>query len=246
MHGHATTGDGGLAALAADHGLDEVQRAALDRYVDLLLGWRRGNVTGLRDRAEIVETLLGDSLALLDVAELRERESREWLDLGAGAGIPGIPLAVAMPAASITLLDSVSGKCAFLEEAAGVTDLASRARVVCSRSEDFAAVGRPGREAYSVVFSRAVASLPVLVELAAPLLAAGGVLLASKTLRAVAEEGAAGAEAARLCGLAPGPPVPLPRSPLGGAVAAVYHKTGPTPERLPRRAGVAARRPLRA
>ncbi len=107
-------------------------------------------------------------------------------------------------------------------------------------------MGRPDREAYAVVLARAVASLPVLVELAAPLLAAGGVLIASKTLRAVAEEGAAGAEAARLCGLAPESSVTLPHSPLRGAVAVVYRKTGPTSERLPRRAGIAAKRPLGA
>ena len=85
--------------------------------MSLLAGWRRGNVTGLRTREEILEKLVGDSLALLDVPDLLERAGAGWLDLGAGAGVPGIPLAVALPAAQLILLDAAIKKCAFLEEA---------------------------------------------------------------------------------------------------------------------------------
>ena len=85
--------------LAAAFCLEEAQAAALSRYADLMLAWRRGNVTALRTREEIVSTLFGDSLALLDVPQLQERESAGWLDLGAGAGVPAIPLAVALLAA---------------------------------------------------------------------------------------------------------------------------------------------------
>ncbi len=244
MHGDSTSDDADLAELAEVYGLSEAQTAALARYVDLVLGWRLGNVTGLKDRSAIVGTLLGDSLALLDVPQLREQEGAGWLDLGAGAGIPGIPLAVALPAADLTLLDSAAKKCAFLKEAVAVTGLGARARVVCARSERYAAVGAAGREAHAVVLARAVAPLPVLLELAAPLLADGGVVLASKTRRALDEEGSAAAAAARLCGLVTVPPVPLPRSPLADAVCAVYRKVAPTPERLPRRDGMAAKRPL--
>ena len=76
------TADGGAAAyasideLAAAFGLEEAQAAALSRYADLMLAWRRGNVTALRTREEIVSTLFGDALALLDVPQLRERERR--------------------------------------------------------------------------------------------------------------------------------------------------------------------------
>src|SRR5665647_1060575 len=131
-------------------------------------------------RAQIVETLLGDALALLDVPQLLERGAAGWLDLGAGAGIPGIPLAVALPAAELTLLDSAAKKCAFLQAAVGAAGLSTRAHVVNARSEHYAALGQPSREAFAVVLARAVAPLPVLVELAAPLLAMGGVLLASR------------------------------------------------------------------
>jgi 16S rRNA (guanine527-N7)-methyltransferase len=247
MHdGHGSDAAAALRRLAALHGLDGAQEAALDRYVRLLLGWRRGNVTGLSDPVAAVDTLLGDSLALLAVPQLRERESAGWLDLGAGAGIPGIPLAVALPTAELTLLDSAARKCAFLEEALSASGLTARGRVLCARSERHSLAGAPGREAYAVVLARAVAELPVLVELAAPLLAVGGVLLASKTGRALALEAPRSVEAARACGLDAEPPVDLPDSPLDDAVCAVFRKVGPTPAGLPRREGMAAKRPLGA
>ena len=235
-----------LQRLATRHGLDAVQTAVLSRFVDLLLGWRRGNVTGLNDPVGVVDTLIGDSLALLAVPQLREREGAGWLDLGSGAGIPGIPLAVALPTVELTVLDSVAKKCAFLEEAVAACGLATRARVVCARSERFASVGAPGRDAFGVVLARAVAGLPVLVELAAPLLAEDGVLLASKTRRALLDEGPDADVAAARCGLAAEPPAPLPGSPLDDAVCVVYRKTAQTPEWLPRREGMAAKRPLGA
>jgi 16S rRNA (guanine527-N7)-methyltransferase len=239
MHAYST-----IAELAAAFGLNGAQAAALSRYADLMLAWRRGNVTALRTREEIVSTLFGDALALLDVAQLKERVSAGWLDLGAGAGIPGIPLALALPAAELTLLEAAVKKCTFLEAAVEAAGLAARAAVVCARSEHHAAAGQPGREAYGVVLARAVAPLPALIELAAPLLAQGGVLLASKTGRAMLEEGPGGLAAAKLCGLAAGPVVTLSRSSLDDAVCAVYEKVAATPRRLPRREGQAVRHPL--
>jgi len=245
-----TEGAGGVVAyatideLTAAFGLEEAQAAALSRYADLMLAWRRGNVTAIRTRGGIVSTLFGDALALLDVPQLRELGCAGWLDLGAGAGVPGIPLAVALPAVKLTLLDSAAGKCAFLEEAVEAAGLEGRAGVVCARSERHAAIGQPGRDGYRVVLARAVAPLPVLVELAAPLLAPGGVLLASKTGRASRDEGPGGEAVAKSCGLAAGPVVALPRSPLDDAVCVVYRKVGATPKRLPRREGRAGKRPL--
>jgi len=118
-------------------GLGADQTLALGRYLDLLLDWRRANVTAVRTRDEAADRLVGDSLALLDVPEL-ETAGRRWLDLGAGAGIPGIPLALARPDVRLTLLDAVGKKCAFLEAAVEVTGLETRAEVVCARSEALA------------------------------------------------------------------------------------------------------------
>ncbi len=233
-----------LERVGATHGLEESQTGALAAYVELLLGWRRANITGLTDPVAVVDTLVGDSLALLKVPQLRERARGAWLDLGAGAGIPGIPLAVALPAVHITLLDAVAKKCVFLEEAVVATRLTGRAHVLCARSERYAAAGSPGREAHRVVLARAVAELSVLVELAAPLLAADGVLLASKTRPSLEKEDGAAAAAGERCGLTPEPFVPLSASPLNDAVCAVFRKTAPAGDWLPRREGVATKRPL--
>jgi 16S rRNA (guanine527-N7)-methyltransferase len=227
--------------LAAAFGLDAQQAQALARHAYAILAWP-GNITSLRRREEVVSTLLGDSLALLDVPALPS-EGR-WLDLGSGAGVPGLPLAVALPGVHITLLDSASRKCAFLHEALAAVGLEQRGRVVCARSEQHAAPGAPGREAYDVVLARAVAPLPVLVELAAPLLAHGGLLLAAKTAAALPGEAEAAHAPATRCGLAAASTAPLPRSPLAGAVCAVYRKVAPCPSGVPRRPGMAAKRPL--
>ena len=235
-----------LDRVGATHGLDQVQTDALAAYVGLLLGWRRANVTGLTDPVVVVDMLIGDSLALLAVPQLREREQGRWLDLGAGAGIPGIPLAVALPSVRITLLDAGAKKCAFLEEAVVASGLTGRARVLCARSERYSASGSPGREAHGVVLARAVAELSVLVELAAPLLADDGVLLASKTRSALEKECDAAVAAGQRCGLTPEPSIPLAASPLDDAACAVFRKTAPAGAWLPRREGMAAKRPLGA
>lgn len=230
--------------VALAFGLDEAQKSALSRYVDLILSWREANVTSLRSRESVVRTLVADALSLLDAADAKERAGEPWVDLGAGAGIPGIPLAIALPGLRLTLVESIGKKCRFLEAAVDATDLAGRVRVACTRSESFARVGAPGREAFDVVVARAVAPLPALVELAAPLLHERGVLLASKTRRAVSRECSPAGHVAALCGLAFKEVVPLPRSPLQDAVCAIYEKTRPTPGSLPRREGLAAKRPL--
>lgn len=232
--------------VTAVHGLSTDQTEALVRYVELLLGWRKANVTALGDPIAVADTLLGDSLALLSMSALRAREGRPWLDLGAGAGVPGVPLAVALPRAHLTLLDAAAKKCEFLEEAVRVTGLGDRAAVVCARSERHAAAGAPGREAYAAVLARAVAETAVLVELAAPLIALDGMLMASKTRRALETEGSAARDTALRCGLVYEGSVPLTASPLDDAVCAVFRKIRPAPDWLPRREGMAAKRPLGA
>lgn len=233
----------GSEGIRAGFGLDEKQAEALERYVDALLGWRRGNVTAVRTREDALRSLLGDSLALLDVPALAAAGPR-WLDLGAGAGVPGIPLAVARPEVELTLLDSVAKKCAFLEAAVAAAGLTGRARVVCARSETFAARGGAGREAFDLVVARAVAALGAVVELGAPLLAPGGVLLAVKTRQGLGAEGWLGDAAARRCGLGAATVSDLPRSPLGDSVCVTFAKVTATPDWLPRRPGLAVRRPL--
>ncbi len=203
-------------------------------------------MTGGRRSPPAIAALIGDSLALLDVPDLRARSTpgARWADLGSGGGVPGIPLAVALPGVGVTLIESVARKCVFLEEAVAAAGLAGRARVAGGRSEALAAASAPDREAYGVVLAKAVGPLATVVELASPLLAPGGVLAASKGEEGLAGERVRGETAAAACGLTPRPPVPLARSPLDHSVCVVYEKTGPTPPGLPRRPGLAAKRPL--
>jgi 16S rRNA (guanine527-N7)-methyltransferase len=240
-----------LAELSQLASLTPDQTRALDAYVEAILGWRQANVTGLRTRAAIVDTLVGDALALLDVPQLRDAVGpaaaggpARFADLGAGAGVPGIPVAVALPGIELTLIESVGKKCVFLETAVVAAGLGARAHVVCARSEHSAAVGQPLRAAFDIVLARAVGSLATVVELGAPLLAIGGALLVSKTASAARDEGPRAAAAARECGLAARPVVPLPKSPLHSSVCVVYEKIAATPRSLPRRAGLARSNPL--
>ncbi len=233
-----------IGDVATTFALGNDQRVALERYAELVLAWRAANITAVRGKADVARLLVGEALSLLDVPELRTRGADTWLDLGSGGGVPGLPLAVVMPSVSMTLLDATSRKCAFLREAVVAADVSSRTRVVCARSEHYAAMGSPGREAFSVVIARAVAPLSVLVELAAPLVRPGGVLAASKTGHAASVEVPEAGCAATVCGF--GSPVvrTLPRSPLSDAVCVVYEKVRTTRADIPRRAGMATKRPL--
>jgi 16S rRNA (guanine527-N7)-methyltransferase len=235
-----------LLQLSSVFELDPCCAAALSGYLDLLLGWRGGNVTGVHDREEAARSLIGDALALLDVAEARAalQSQAPAVDLGAGAGVPGLPLAIAVPAARLVALESVGKKCTFLRAAVARLELQERVGVVCARSEEHAAGGAPGREAYGLALARAVGPLPTVVELAAPLLADGAALLIPTTAQRAETEWEAGETAAQSCGLALDRIEPLVRSPLTHSVCVVAHKVGPTPEWLPRRAGRARTHPL--
>lgn len=180
---------------------------------------------------------IADSLVAADL--LRGRET--IADVGAGAGFPGLPLAIALPEARFDLIEAARRKTdtiARLIAAAGIAN----ARPVTARAEEWGS--REGREAYDAVVVRAVASLAVLVEYASPLLREGGLLVAWKGARDPAEEEAAAQAAERLAMR----PAEVRRvEPYEGARNLHLHlfeKTGPTPEGFPRRPGMAAKRPL--
>ena len=189
------------------------------------------------DRA--VDVHLADSLVALSVEELRT--AHRIADVGAGAGFPGLPLAIALPAATVDLIESARRKADLigrLVAAAGIEN----ARVVPERAEDWAATG--GGTAYDAVCVRAVAALPVLVEYAAPLLAEGGVAVAWKGRRDRGEEerGEAAAQQLGLELIEVRPVEPYPGS--RDRHLHVYRKVRPTPDGFPRRSGMAAKRPL--
>jgi len=225
-----------LERTLAEHDVDP---AMLPRFAALLELVREDPTapTTVTDPAQGVAAHIVDSLDGLAVPAVRAAAT--IADLGAGAGFPGIPLALALPDAHVHLVESLSRKCAFLERALEVA-AAPNASVACARAEDW-----PRRD-LDVVTVRAVAPLNVLVEYAAPLLRVGGTLVAWKG-RPEAPEVADGAAAARVVGLEPGEPIALsPRPAADRRTLYVYSKVNETPERFPRRAGMARKRPLSA
>jgi 16S rRNA (guanine527-N7)-methyltransferase len=167
--------------------------------------------------------------------------TQRCIDVGSGGGLPGIPLAIAFPGFQVTLLESVGKKADFLRDAVAELGL-SEVSVQTARAED-AARDSAERDAYDLVVARALAPLPVALELCLPFAKPGGVVVlprGSELAGQLADGGAAAAQlAARLR-----PPIPLddPDLPPGRSLV-VADKLGPTPARFPRRPGMAAKRP---
>ena len=184
---------------------------------------------------------IADSLAGLELQELRG--AGRIADVGSGAGLPGLVLAAALPEARVDLIESVSRKCDFLRAAVHRAEIGN-AEVVCGRAESWSAAGAAGREAYEAVTARAVGPLATLAELASPLLRDGGHLVAWKGRRDVAEEAQLERAGPRLAMelLAVTPVVPYSGS--RDRHIHLLRKNGPTPNELPRRPGMAAKRPF--
>ena len=221
--------------------LPDDARARLARVIDLLADDPTAP-SAVRDPDDAWRTHVADSLTGLEVAELRAATS--IADVGAGAGFPGLVLAVALPGASVDLIESVGRKCDFMRRALAESGIRG-ARVVCERAESWAAAPPDGGGGtYGVVTARAVGRLATLAELASPLLRTGGVLVAWKGRRDSGEEDELARAAAAL---AMDPERILAVGELAGSRHRHLHvirKAGPTPERLPRRPGMAKKRPL--
>lgn len=179
-----------------------------------------------------------DSLSGLGFRELREAE--RICDVGSGAGFPALVLATMLPRAEVHALDSVTRKCEFIRRAAGAAGL-ENVRVVDDRAETYAAGA--GRERFDLVTARAVGRLSTLAELASPLLREGGHLLAWKGRRDPGEEAELDRGAPEL---AMEPLEVRWVGPYAGSENRHLHligKRGPTPAGLPRRPGMAKKRP---
>ena len=149
---------------------------ALLHYADALVETNKVmNLTAIPEPAEFAKLHFLDSTALLTLAEFR---GRSVVDVGTGAGFPGLPLRIVEPSIRLTLLDALQKRIRFLQ---GVCDELGLADVACvhARAEEFAA---QHRESFDIAVSRAVAALPVLTELCLPLVRPGGVFLAMKAV----------------------------------------------------------------
>jgi 16S rRNA (guanine527-N7)-methyltransferase len=197
-----------------------------------------GAPTTLREPRRIIDDHLADSLVALELDHV-PWSAGTIADLGAGAGFPGLPLAVALPAARVVLVESNTRKCEFLLSVVRRLGL-DNVEVARARAEQWSA----GLGACDVVVARALAALPVVVEYAAPLLRTGGALVAWRGRRDAAEE-TMGAIAAAELGLEPLDVVSV--APYPDAAHRHLHvmvKVSPTPTRFPRRPGVARKHPL--
>jgi 16S rRNA (guanine527-N7)-methyltransferase len=193
--------------------------------------------TTVRDPLLAADVHLADSLVALELDLVRR--AANIADLGSGAGFPGLPLAVALPAARVSLVESQRRKCSFLERAllaAGIEN----ARVVWSRAEEW----REGFGVQDVVVARALAGQAVVLEYAAPLLRLGGALVDWRGRRNADEERGAALAAAelglRLLEIRRVEPYAEARD----HHLHLYVKVAPTALRFPRRPGVARKRPL--
>lgn len=225
-----------IAALAARYQLGSDAVRALER-LSAIVAADDSAPTTVRDPAGIARDHLADSLVALELEVVRS--ARTIADIGAGAGFPGLPLAIALSEATVHLVESNGRKCAFMESAARACDV-DNVHVVHARAEEWV----DGSEGCDVVTARALAPLAVVAEYAAPLLCLGGALVAWRGRRD-AEDEAAGARAAAELALEAEEPRRV--NPYPGALHRHLHvlvKTGPTPARFPRRPGVARRRPL--
>jgi len=217
--------------------LDSQQRGKLEKVLELL-AQERASVSSITEPDRAWKAHVADSLTGLEIQQLVE--ARRIADIGSGAGFPGLALAVALPDSEVDLIESVGRKCDFIQRAVEAAGIAN-ATVVNARSEEVASAEL--RESYDVVTARAVGRLSTLAELASPLLRANGILVAWKGKRDPDEEQQLERAAEQL---AVHPELILDVGDRAGSKHRHLHvlsKLSPTPADLPRRPGMAKKRP---
>lgn len=220
------------------------QLEQFDRYATLIQEWnQKTNLTRISEWHEIRLRHFLDSLSLAKIAnEYPVLDGGRLIDVGTGAGVPGIPLKIAFPEISLTLVDSVSKKTQFLEKVVETLGL-TRSTVIHDRVE---AIGQNAlhREGYDVVVARSVAYMAVLAEYLLPLCRIGGYVVAFKGERAPDEIEESQAAIDQLGGkLREIVSVELPEV-VDKHYLVVIEKTAATPSKYPRKAGMPSKRPL--
>ena len=229
----------GAAALGLS--LAPGQAASLERYAEELVDWnRRLNLTAITGPSEIVDKHFLDSLSVLVACEVPV--GSRMVDVGSGAGFPGLPLRIARPDLRLALLEATRKKCEFLRYVVKALDLAD-VTIVNARAEE---AGRDPvhRERYDVAVARAVAEMATLAEYLLPFVRVGGLAIAQKSGEVRAEVGRAEAAVTTLGGRLQDvhevrvPGLDEPRYLI------VLEKTAPTPDKYPRRPGMPEKKPL--
>jgi 16S rRNA (guanine527-N7)-methyltransferase len=208
-----------------------------DLYINELLEWnKKFNLTSITDPEEIRVKHFEDSLALLQAVKL---SNQSLIDVGSGAGFPGIPLKIACPTIKLTLLEATRKKIDFLKHLVAVLEL-NNVEIICKRAEDFA---RQKREEFDLAVSRAVADLNLLSEYCLPFVKVDGLFIAYKGER-IEEEASRAENTIKLLG---GELKEIKKIRLSDGVShslVIIEKVSLTPPKFPRRPGMAKKNPL--
>ena len=222
--------------------LSDLQLQQFMTYYELLVEWNGFmNLTAITEYEEVLKKHFIDSLSLVKVCDLTKEMS--MIDIGTGAGFPGVPLKIAFPNLKVTLLDSLHKRVQFLNtviEKLALTNIDT----VHGRAEDFA---RPGslREQYDICVSRAVANLTTLSEYCIPFVKRGGVFVSYKSEKLLEEKQEA-EEAISILGgnVEKQVQFTLPNSDICRNLF-VIKKVKDSPKKYPRKAGLPAKEPLK-
>lgn len=225
--------------LSGRYGLSEGQIASLARLLELLMEQTDRNLTAVTGAESIIRVHFLDSLWLLGLPEMPR--SGDIVDIGSGAGFPGLPLAIARPALNFSLIEANGRKSAFIARA--IKDLALKNAAVLPRRAEEVAASRL-RESFDLGLARAVGSLPEVLEYALPLLKVGGHALLQRGAREKRDLEPASKAATLLGGelgrIADATPYPEAKN----LHVWVFNKIAATPVKYPRRPGMARKRPL--
>ena len=221
------------------YSLNRKQVAGLEKLLELLKASKDRGLTAVTGDLNIVHFHFFDSLCLLGIDELASASS--VIDVGSGAGFPGLPLALSRPDMHFTLLDSSSKKCDFLRMAVATLEL-QNVDVVNARSEEAVSTGL--RDNFDAALARALGPLATLIEYTLPFVKAGGFAVLQRGADRPGDEETAAKVAARLNGSLSRvlPVFPYPEA--KNLNVWVFSKTSMTPTRFPRKPGLARKRPL--
>ncbi|XP_071711760.1 uncharacterized protein [Rutidosis leptorrhynchoides] len=230
--------------------LNPLQKQQVYLYIDALLDWnQKMNLTAVTEADDVMDRHIEDSLAIIRPIQssylshcASSIENLNLVDVGSGAGLPGLILAIACPGWQVTLLESLNKRCVFLEHAIGAIGL-SNVKVIRGRAED---VGQnlEFREVFDVTVARAVAEMRILAEYCLPLVRVGGLFVAAKghdpeeeVQRANRSITLMGASLLQTCYV-------NSHSPYGQRTAIICLKNASTPKKYPREPGTPAKSPL--